>query len=306
MVSVPRDRLRDLVDILVESLDEGGDTGRLAAELSMSRHFFDRQVSAGLHEPPATFRRRLLLERAAWQLQHGKSVTDAALEAGYGSIEAFSRAFNQAYGIAPSRFTREARDFRMDAPNGIHFHPPAGLWLGGEEGPPMMDLSDRLATHDHALTAFLIEKASTLTDEQLDRPIRPGHQVLCFEGPEPDVRTMIDRLIWAKEVWCSAIGGREFPKTPDRSINGMRARLEIAGEQFVALVRRVRDQGAWDQVFVDALCDPPESFSLGGVIAHILTFSAHRRQVLIGALEELGVKVNDSGCPLDWEKKHAR
>lgn len=31
---------------------------------------------------------------------------------------------------------------------------------------------------------------------------------------------------------------------------------------------------------VDALCDPPETFVLGSVIAHVITFSAHRRQLL--------------------------
>jgi hypothetical protein len=55
-------------------------------------------------------------------------------------------------------------------------------------------------------------------------------------------------------------------------------------------------------VFVDALCQPPVSFTFGGVVAHVLTFSAHRRQVLIGALEELGVDGVEPGDPIEWER----
>src|SRR5258708_29076345 len=44
-----------------------------------------------------------LLERAAYQLAHtGMSVTDVALDANYGSLEAFTRAFRKAFRISPS------------------------------------------------------------------------------------------------------------------------------------------------------------------------------------------------------------
>lgn len=40
--------------------------------------------------------------------------------------------------------------------------------------------------------------------------------------------------------------------------------------------------------FVDALCDPPERFQYGAVLAHILTFSAYRRQLAFAALTQTG------------------
>ncbi|WP_223285937.1 helix-turn-helix domain-containing protein [Kocuria atrinae] len=46
-------------------------------------------------------RRRVVLEQAAWQLQRGKTVTDAAFGAGYDSVEGFSRAFHRAFGHPP-------------------------------------------------------------------------------------------------------------------------------------------------------------------------------------------------------------
>ncbi len=37
-----------------------------------------------------------------------------------------------------------------------------------------MDLTDRLLEHDHWLTGRLIDRAGELTNEQLDREIRPA------------------------------------------------------------------------------------------------------------------------------------
>jgi AraC family transcriptional regulator len=303
--SVRPDRLRVLLDAVLAAVNEDLDGRSVASRAYLSRFHFDRLVQAGLGEAPAAFRRRLLLERAAWQLTRAVSVTDAGFQAGYGSTEAFSRAFRRAYAQPPSRFARDGDDFRIRAPNGIHFHPPAGLLLPGDKERPAMDLTDRLLEHDRWLTGRLLDHAAQLPDEALDRQIRPGHEVLSFDGPEPTVRVMLDRLVWTKEVWTAAIAGRDFPQGGDRSIEGLRARLASAGEEFVALAARVRDGGQWDHVFVDAMCDPPQSFTFGGVIAHVITFSAHRRQVLIGALEELGVEEPTSGCPIEWERMRA-
>ena len=54
-----------------------------------------------------------------------------------------------------------------------------------------------------------------------------------------------------------------------------------------------------DDRIVDALCDPPESFVLGSVLAHVLTFAAHRRQLVRAMLRVLGHEV-DQGDPIEW------
>src|SRR6185295_15987976 len=173
MKPVRPDRLRDVVDAVLEALDEGLDGPALAARAMLSPFHFNRLVRAGIGEAPAAFRRRLLLERAAWRLGRGVSVTEAGLEAGYDAIEAFSRAFTRSHGVPPSRFADEPRDFRLAAPNGIHFHPPGGLVLPGQRRTPIMDLSDRLVEHDHWHTARLLEQAATVSDDALDRHLRP-------------------------------------------------------------------------------------------------------------------------------------
>lgn len=297
------DRLRDVVDAVLEALDEGLDGPALAARAMLSPFHFNRLVRAGIGEAPAQFRRRLLLERAAWQLGRGATVTDAALDAGYEATEAFSRAFSRAFGVPPSGFAAAPRTFRLAAPNAIHFHPPGGLILPGPpRSNPTMDLSDRLVEHDHWQTARLLDNAATLADDALDRAVRPGLIVHDFEGPEPDVRTMLERIIFTQEVWTAAIGGRDIPPRDQQSIAALKARHAAVQPQLTALIQRIRDRNEWDDVFVDALCEPPVSFTFGSVIAHILNIGIVRRQNVIGALRELGVADVEARDPIEWER----
>ena len=88
------DRLRWILDLVEESLDQPELTGDdLAARAFLSRFHFDRLAAGALGEPPGAFRRRLLLERAAHRLAATRDrVIEVALDAGYGSPEAFARA----------------------------------------------------------------------------------------------------------------------------------------------------------------------------------------------------------------------
>ena len=167
-----------------------------------------------------------------------------------------------------------------------------------------MDLTDRLVEHDAWLTERLLARAAGLPDEALDRPLRPGLVVVSFEGVEPDLRTMLERLIYAKEVWVAAIAGREVPGPGPRAIEALRARQAAVQPAFTALVHAIRERGAWDEVFVDAQCTPPATFTLGGVIASILSYAIIRRQHAIDLLHELGVAEVESSEPIDWERAH--
>jgi AraC-like DNA-binding protein len=82
-VTLTQDRLRALIDVLVESVDDPAQGEALAQRAHFSRFHFDRLVRAATGESPAAFRRRLLLERAAHELAHGESVVGAAVQAGY-------------------------------------------------------------------------------------------------------------------------------------------------------------------------------------------------------------------------------
>jgi hypothetical protein len=41
-------------------------------------------------------------------------------------------------------------------------------------------------------------------------------------------------------------------------------------------------------------------FTYGGMIAHVLTFAAVRRLVVLGAFESLGITDLDAGDPMEW------
>ena len=95
------DTFEAFVSVLTEALDDHTLSGDdLAARVHLSRFHLDRVIAAIAGEPPATLRRRVLLERAAYRLDTtDRSVLDVAVEAGYASHEAFTRAFARAYGV---------------------------------------------------------------------------------------------------------------------------------------------------------------------------------------------------------------
>jgi AraC-like DNA-binding protein len=291
-MGIARDGLRNLLDALVESVEDGGDGEEVAARVHVSRFHFDRIVAAALEETPRAFRRRLLLEQAAYALAGSASVGEAALAGGYLSPEAFARAFRRAYGVKPSAFAASGLPFRLPAPNGIHFHPPGALLVAGREGSETMDLTDRLLEHDLWLTGRLIDAAERLPAEQLSERL---------ESEGETIGSMLERLVWSKEMWNAAVEGRPMPERHEGSPECLRKRLGEAGPAFLEIVRDVRARGAWDTAFVDATCEPPESFTYGGMAAHVLTHCAYRRNVVLEALQRHGIEVEHSD-PLGWER----
>jgi AraC family transcriptional regulator len=289
------DRLRELIDLVLGSLDEPGSNGRaLARRANFSRDHLDRLLAAATGETPAALKRRLLLERAAWQLRRGATPSEAAAAAGYGSLAAFSRAFKGAHGAPPSEFDGPPE---LEAPNGIHFHPPAGLLIPGAREPvARRDLTDRMVSHHLARVRELLEAAATLPADALERPLRPGFHATWFEGEEPTAALMAERLVFTIEVWNAAMTGEPVPD----GRGDLLPRFDRAAGVFARVVKAIRDRGAWDDAFVDALCEPPQSFTYGGVVSHILGYGAVRREMLASVLTELGATV-PAGDPILWE-----
>jgi len=103
---------------------------------------------------------------------------------------------------------------------------------------------------------------------------------------------MCERLVFTLEVWVAAIAGLPTPeRDPDAALLD---RFEAAARAFERIARSIRDRGAWDEAFVDALCEPPESFTYGDVLVHVLEFGAVRREMLASVLRELTSRTHDA------------
>lgn len=101
------DRIAKVVDHVQSHLDEELAPEELASLAGFSLHHFHRVFRGITGESVMGFVRRLRLERAAQRLRFGREpVTRVAFEAGYGSHEAFTRAFRARFGQAPSEYRR--------------------------------------------------------------------------------------------------------------------------------------------------------------------------------------------------------
>src|SRR5438552_2014578 len=89
--TVDSDPREELASVILESLDSEESGEGLARRAFYSRPHFHRIFRALLAEKPGEMRRRILLERAAYQLGRSDvSVTEIAFDAQYGSLEAFT------------------------------------------------------------------------------------------------------------------------------------------------------------------------------------------------------------------------
>jgi AraC family transcriptional regulator len=287
------DTFEAFVSVLTEALDDHTLSGDdLAARVHLSRFHLDRVIAAIAGEPPATLRRRVLLERAAYRLDTtDQSVLDVAVGAGYASHEAFTRAFARAYGVSPKEWRRHPTAVRLPAPNDVHFHPPGWLQLPARNKEGDMELVMTMFDHHVWAVGKMIDLAGGLSDPQLDTPI-----VLSVEGvdDDPTIRSLLSRLVGQMAMWNASMESRPYDWDVERNepLTSMRERLDHEGERFKERAAELVEDGRLDETFVNATCDPPETFSFGGVLAHVLTFAAHRRTLVTGALISAGVDVD--------------
>lgn len=292
------DTFAAFLDTLAETLDMGH--VERARRLHLSRFHLARVVSAAGGEPPERMRRRLLLERAAHRLlTSDDQVVDVAFEAGFGSHEAFTRAFAREYGAAPSRWRQHPTRTRIDGPSGVHFHPPGSLRLPTAREVTPMDLMTRMIEHHVWLTGEMIESAARLSDEQLDAPIEVP---IATIDDDMTIRSVLGRLVGQLAQWNTAVEQRryDFAQERGKSLSTLRRELAQEGPAFLDQVRSTVDEGRLDDTFVDVTCETPKVFTYGGMVAHVLTFAAVRRLVVLGAFENLGITDLDAGDPMEW------
>jgi len=79
---------------------------QLAEHAHLSRSAFALRFKTLMGEPPMQTLTRIRLHSAARKLLLGEPLLDTALSVGYGSEEAFSRAFQRHFGLSPGRWRR--------------------------------------------------------------------------------------------------------------------------------------------------------------------------------------------------------
>ena len=154
------------------------------------------------------------------------------------------------------------------------------------------------------LTSEMVRCAERLTDAQLDEPIE-----LNVDDDHQTIRSLLSRLVGQMGMWNAAMANRDY----DWSVEEHESRRVAArtgwpteGATYLSHVRDVADRGRLDDTFVDALCEPAEVFTYGGMIAHVLTFAAHRRCLVVMALGKHGITELGWGDPMRWVAERHR
>lgn len=122
-----RQRLLRTFVYIQAHLDDELDLEKLSEVAGFSPYHFHRIFKAFTGETLMEHIRRLRMERAAVMLRYdGQSITDVAFDAGYESLESFSRAFRTRFGYPPSEY-REKTVFPIldNSGSAIHYGPVA-------------------------------------------------------------------------------------------------------------------------------------------------------------------------------------
>lgn len=102
----PPDRLAALLSWIELHPDETPTLDAVAREAGLSPYHFARMFTARMGRSPMAYFRGRRLVRAARHLAEGAQLKllDLALDSGFESQEAFTRAFKRTFGVAPGRF----------------------------------------------------------------------------------------------------------------------------------------------------------------------------------------------------------
>ena len=102
------DSIKEALAYIDGHLDEPMTFESLARQFHFSPYYFHRMFSVIVGKTIAAHIRDRRFAHACMQLSHtGESVLNIALDCGYNSAQAFSRAFREAYGLPPSDYRRQ-------------------------------------------------------------------------------------------------------------------------------------------------------------------------------------------------------
>jgi AraC family transcriptional regulator len=234
--STQQEYVKRILSVLVfiqKNLDDERSLEEYARVAYFSPYHFHRifrgMVGESLHEHI----RRLRLERAATRLKRtDRSIIEIALEAGYETHEAFTRAFRTLCGCSPSHYRRD-KSLALAPGTGVHYQEDGStndlqLPLGGES------MEVRVERVEPMLVAFVRHVGPyhevNIAWERLcmrlgkDGLLGPGTKFIgiCYDDPEVtapektryDACVTVDRDFVAEDdVGVQTIGGGEYAVT---------------------------------------------------------------------------------------------
>ena len=123
----------------------------LADIACLSPFHFSRVFAHHCNETPMEFLSRTRLEQSAFKLGYlrDKSITSIALESGFSSPQAFSRAFSRRFGIQP-------RNFRLKNRSGLYEFPKNQFYCS----PLMSEMADQQLVYTPKHQTIVIEQTS--------------------------------------------------------------------------------------------------------------------------------------------------
>jgi transcriptional regulator GlxA family with amidase domain len=101
------DRFADLADWMARNLHGDLSVEVLAERARLSPRQFSRRFKAAFGTSPGDYVERLRLDEARRRLPGGQTVESVAVSVGYMSGDAFRRAFERHFGIAPSAYRQQ-------------------------------------------------------------------------------------------------------------------------------------------------------------------------------------------------------
>lgn len=124
-------RLARALAAMHEAPQRGWTLALMAREAGMSRARFAARFAEVVRTPPGDYLARWRISLAQSLLRRGEPVKAVALEVGYGSAAALSRAFRQRVGMAPAHWAAQDADSALTAERATAAPQVAALEAGG-------------------------------------------------------------------------------------------------------------------------------------------------------------------------------
>ena len=119
------DAVQRMQDYIADHLKEDITPAQLARAACFSPWYARRLFIQYTGHSPADYVRRLRLRHAALSLRDEKrTITEVAMELGFGSVDGFTRAFHRTFGCTPSEYASSPVPLYLFNPYGVKFSQP--------------------------------------------------------------------------------------------------------------------------------------------------------------------------------------